>query len=514
MSLTGRRCATTPCITRLCTKLFVVFVFLCLTGCKVGPDYHPPGNCVPDEWSAPETTDDISISYEPPPIFWWEIFNDPLLNKYIQMAACHNNDVLAAEANIFQARAIRKVSAAPLFPKISADFDAFHTFLSQNGPIDALATAGKPVAAAISPVSISQLNLFNNFIDASWELDIFGKTKRGIESSEAALESAIEQKNDILISVFGEVARNYIELRGAQKQKSLLEKNIETLQKNVLIIQKRYSTGYSNILELEQIDIQLNQALSTLPAVTTAVYRNIFAISVLTGDLPEALLHELLCAQPLPELPECLSTGLRSDLMRRRPDIREAERNLAQATANIGVAVASFFPSITLTGILGFQTLKLDNLFSSGSKTWIYGADINMPIFQGGKLVGNLKIAEAQAAALAFTYQQTVLNALRDAESALISYGEDVKTSGELKKIVASNQRLTDLNQQRYTKGLVGQLDYLNSTLILNNAELSLLQSETAALLDLVSLYKALGGGWEPFDPQCPVWSACDLSPL
>ena len=191
---------------------------------------------------------------------------------------------------------------------------------------------------------------------------------------------------------------------------------------------------------------------------------------------------------------------MRSDLLRRRPDIRAAERNLAQATANIGVAIGSFYPSITLTGILGVQSLKICNLFSPESKTWLYGADFNMPLFEGGKLIGNLRIAETQTAALAFTYQQTVLDALRETETAIISYAEDARTTQELKKVVDSNLKLTRLNRLRYTKGLVNQLDDLNSELILNNSELSLLQSETSALLDLVTLYKALGGGWEPFE--------------
>jgi outer membrane protein, multidrug efflux system len=480
------------------------FLFLvCLTGCKLGPNYYRPVNDVPDEWSASTVAVDIPISDDPPPTFWWEVFDDPLLNKYIQIAAYYNRDILKAGANIFQARAARQVSAAPFFPKISADWDAFHIFLSRNGPIDNLANMQQ--VATTTPITTStpniprKFNIFNNFIDASWELDIFGKTARSVEAAQAQLESTIEQRNDLLTSVFGEIARNYLELRSSQKQKILLERNVDILQKNVQIIQKRYTAGYSNLLDLEQIDIQLNQAVSALPAVSTAIYRSIFALSVLIGELPEVLLEELLPFQPLPELPECLSAGLRSDLLRRRPDIREAERNLAQATANIGVAVASFYPSVSLLGLFGLESLKIHNLYTPNSKMWIYGADITMPIFQGGRLIGNLKIAEAQTAALAFTYQQTVLNALRDAETALVSYGEDVKTTHELQKIVATNQKLTHLNRLRHIKGLVGELDVLNSELILSNSELSLLQSETSALLDLVTLYKALGGGWEPF---------------
>lgn len=483
-------------------KLFIHFLVLLLSinlsGCKMGPNYRPPENCVPNQWTIPEAITEPIISYDLPPVFWWEIFNDPLLNKYIQLAATYNNDVLAAETNIFQARAIRKVTAAPLYPKISVDLDGFHTFISKNGPLFAAESA--TVAPIATPPIPQHFNIFNNFIDASWELDIFGKTQRSVEASQAQLESTIEQRNILLISVFGEITRNYIELRSAQKQKVLLESNVELLKNNVNLIQRRYSAGYSNLLDLEQINIQLNQAISALPSVNTTIYQSVFAISVLIGELPENLLQELLPIKCLPELPDSLSIGLRSDLMRRRPDIRQAERNLAEATANIGVAVASFYPTFSLTGFFGLDSIKLRNLYTPNSKMWIYGADMSLPIFQGGKLIGNLQISEAQTAALAYTYQQTVLNAFRDAEGALVSYTENMKTTAELNKIVSSNLKLTKLNELRYTKGLVSQLDFLNSELILNNSELTLLQTETAALLDLVSLYKALGGGWEPFD--------------
>jgi multidrug efflux system outer membrane protein len=482
---------------KLFVQFLVLLLFINLSGCKMGPNYCPPENCVPEHWIIPEENVESQITYDLPPIFWWEIFNDPLLNRYIQIAANYNNDVLAAEANIFQARAVRKVTAAPLYPQLSADLDGYHTFISKNGPL--FAAESGAVAPVATPTIPQHFNIFNNFLDASWELDIFGKTQRSIEASQAQLESTIEQRNDLLISVFGEITRNYIELRSAQKQKMLLERNVELLKNNVDLIQRRYSSGYSNLLDLEQINIQLNQAISVLPSVNTTIYQNVFAISVLIGELPETLLQELLPIKCLPELPCSLSVGLRSELMRRRPDIRRAERNLAQATANIGVAVASFYPSVTLTGFFGLDSLKLSNLYTPNSKMWIYGADISLPIFQGGKLIGNLQISEAQTAAFAYTYQQTVLNAFRDAEGALVSYTENVKTTADLNKIVSSNLKLTKLNELRYTKGLVSQLDFLSSELILNNSELSLLQAETAALLDLVSLYKALGGGWEPF---------------
>lgn len=479
--------------------LFLLIIVL--TGCKVGPNYIQPKNCVPDEWVAPEIEQNACLSNEPPPTLWWEVFNEPLLNKYIVLAAYYNNDVLKAEANIYQARAMRQVSAANLYPHIALDLDAFRIFLSKNGPIGAL-TSLSPMPSATTPQMPLGFNIFNSFFDASWEIDFFGKTRRGIEAAQAGLESAKEQRNDILISIFAEIARNYVELRSSQIQKHLLENNVELLKKEVDIIQQRYTSGYSNLLDLQQIEIQLNQALSNLPVVTTNIYKSIFTISILTGNLPETLLCELMPELPLPSVDPCIATGIRSDLLRRRPDIRTAERNLAQATANIGVAVASFFPSLTLYGLYGLQSLKIDNLFSPNSKTWIYGADIHLPIFQGGQLVGNLRIAEAQTAAIAFQYQQTVLNAVQESETAIIAYEQDLKTTNEIRKVVENNQKLSKLSNERYTRGLTNQLDYITSKLTLNNAELSLLQIETSSLLDLVTLYKALGGGWEPFETQ------------
>jgi outer membrane protein, multidrug efflux system len=471
--------------------LIVCCTLLCLAGCRVGPKYCPPKMCVPNEWHNP-------VSCDSAPACWWEIFNDPLLNKYIQQAAQCNKDIQSAEANIFQARAARQVAAAPLFPKISVDYDAFRIFLSKNGLVDALFPEAARERLGLTPPSY--LSIYNNFIDASWELDIFGKTQRSIEAAQAELQSTIEKRSDLLITIFGEIARNYIELRSYQSQKELLERNIALLKTNVEIYQTRYTSGYSNLSDLEQVEIQLNQAVSQLPSVNSAIYTNIYSISVLTGCLPETLLEELLPKQPLPLLPDCLSAGVRSDLLRRRPDIREAERNLAQSYANIGVAIASFYPTFTLAGFLGLQSLKISNLFTPRSKTYIYGADVSLPVFQGGRLRGNLKMAEAQAAALALTYQQTVLNAVREAESALVSYNEDHTATEEFKQIVAKNKTLFELTHQRFINGLSGQLDASNSELILNNARISLLQSETSTLLDLVTLYKALGGGWEPFN--------------
>lgn len=234
-----------------------------------------------------------------------------------------------------------------------------------------------------------------------------------------------------------------------------------------------------------------------LPDIEAQIYRNIYTLSVLTGAVPETLVEELINPQPLPKAPKIVAVGLRSDLLRRRPDIRLVERDLAAATANVGVAVASFFPTITLIGDGGLQSLMLKNLFNWGSRTWAVGGDINMPIFEGGRLLGNLKAKRAETAATAHTYQQTVLNALEETESAIMTFTQDLKTCKERKEATDRYQDLVVLSEQRNSKGLVSLLDLLDTERQLNESQQSLLNSDIAKLLDLIALYKALGGGWE-----------------
>ena len=309
--------------------------------------------------------------------------------------------------------------------------------------------------------------------------------------------SAIEARNDTLISVMAEIARNYMEVRSFQRQFQLVEENIDLLEKKEAIIYKQLEAGYVSRLDYENIQADLASERAILPDVKAQIYRAIYALSVLVGEVPETLTHELLPYSPLPKVPEAVAIGLRSDLLRRRPDIRRVERDLAAATANIGVAVASFFPTITLIGDGGFQSLMVKNLFSLGSRTWALGGDINMPVFEGGRLMGNLKAKRAETAATAHTYQQTVLSALEETESAIMAYSQSLATVKERKEATSSYHNLVFLSKARHRTGLISLLNLLDTERQLNNSEQQLLSSDTASLLNLVSLYKALGGGWE-----------------
>lgn len=478
-------------------------IALILGGCLVGPNYQPPENDVVDTWSSAETSD--IVSSDAPLVQWWELFEDPLLNKYICMAAENNYDVLTATSNILQARALRQIAASSFFPQIGADVNATKTYFSKNGPIFAIGpstgsvpgtvstTTGLPFAAQIPQIQ----NLFNAIFDVSWEIDLFGKTRRTVEAADAVIGSTIEQRNDTLLSVMAEIALNYMELRGSQKRSKLIEENIDLLEKKSALVRKQFESGYVSRLDDENIQATLATERAKLPDIQAQIYRNIYTLSILTGAVPETLVEELLPPQPLPKVIETVAVGVRSDLLRRRPDVRKSERDLAAATANIGVAVASFFPTINLLGDGGFQSLMIKNLFTLGSRTWAIGGDINLPVFEGGRLSGNVKAKRAETAAVAYTYQQTVLNALEEAESAVVSYTQDLATSRELKMATDRYQDLVFLSKERNAKGLVNLLDLLDTERQLNEAEQSLLDSNITALLDLVSLYKALGGGWE-----------------
>jgi multidrug efflux system outer membrane protein len=482
---------------------------LLLTGCMVGPDYKPPQNNISDNWSGKDVREN-TVSENPLLTDWWNIFNDPLLTGYIKKSAEYNNSVLAAEANILQARWMRQVAAAPLFPQLATDLNATKTYFSKNGPVFVLepgqgdvsktssATTGIPFSLQIPQVQ----NLFNALFDVSWEIDLFGKTQRSVESATAQVQSAMAQRDDVLISVIAEIARNYIELRGFQKQLKLIEENISLLGKKSLIIEKQLEVGYTSKLNLESVLADLNSIKAALPYFQSQIYRNIYTLSILIGETPETLLEELSIPRALPSVPNNIAIGIRSELLRRRPDVREKERTLAAATADIGVAAASFFPTITLLGDGGFQSLSLHNLFTAASGTGAISGDARIPIFQGGRLVGNLRVKKSAAAVAAFNYQETVLQALKEAESAISAYSENLNTIINLTKTYENNEEIVSISERQYNVGFIPLTDLIDRKRTLNLSEQGVLDSSIMALTNLVTLYKSLGGGWEIYPPE------------
>lgn len=472
---------------------------LLLSGCLVGPNYQPPLHQVPECWS---TDSNPLISDLPPPVEWWKSLNDPVLDQLILLAVSHNQNLMAAETTICQARAIRKMKASALFPHIEADINATRTHFSKNGPVFAIGM-GQTSSATGLPFQLQipkMQNIYNALIDMSWEIDFFGKTRRAIESACAKIGSAIEYRNDILVRLIAEVAIHYVELRSYQQRGLLIEENIQLLEQNAAVVRKQFEAGYINKINLETIEAEIALASSQLPPITGLIYQTIYALSVLTGHYPETLLCQLFPIVPLTTPCKELILGLRSNLIRRRPDIRRAERDLAAATADIGVAVASFFPSFVLSADIGFQSLNLRNLFQAQSLTWALGGAATIPIYQGGNLVGNLQLAKWRACEAYYKYNQAILKALEEAESSLIGYTEELKAFKSLENTIDRYQALVQINQKRYTKGLTNLINLLDSQRQLNRSKQDLLTSHIQALINFISLYKALGGGWEPCD--------------
>ncbi|MBS0586002.1 MAG: efflux transporter outer membrane subunit [Verrucomicrobia bacterium] len=475
-----------------------LFLLLFLSGCMVGPKYCKPEVEVAKEWGVDDTSD------EPPLTDWWQVFDDPLLTKYIETGALYNRTLLMLEATILQARATRQVAASQLFPQVDLDLNGTRSYFSKNGPVFAIGNPTGSTTGSVSPntglpfvLQIPQIqNLYNALFDASWEIDLFGKTRSGVEAAAAMIESKCEEYNDRLLSLFAEIAKNYMELRKAQRMLHLVQEDIRMLEAYKEITALRYKTGLVSKMPEESVEGRLGEAKAKEAPIIAEIYRSIYTLSVLIGCMPEALVDELLVESSLPKRPYSVAMGVRSDLLRRRPDVRAVERKLKAATANIGVAVASFFPTITLIGDGGLQSLALKNLFTPKSKTWAFGADINTPLFQGGNLIGNLKLAKAQEAYAAYEYQEVVLEAFEEAEKALISYTQDVKRVEEELVVVKSYQNLAYLSFERNQKGLVNRLDLLDAKLAENSKEEALLQMELQALVDLIALYKALGGSF------------------
>lgn len=478
-------------------------LFLLLSGCALGPNYQTPENDIVDTWGS---EDEINVTSTNPPVAdWWKLFHDPLLDQYVEKAKENNFDLLTAESNILQARALRQIEAGSFYPQIGADVNATRTYFSKNGPLFAIGPSTGSLPGTVSsesglPFSLQapqMQNLYNILFDFSWEIDLFGKTKRRVEAADALVERTIDEKNDILISIIAELARNYVELRGFQEKKRLIEENISLISSQSQIIFQQLQFGLIGKIDNEQIEAALLEEKAKLPGIEAQIFKNIYMLSILTGSVPETLVHELEKAQSLPNPEREVAIGLRSDLIRRRPDIRRAERNLAAATANIGVAIASFFPTFNLIGDGGIQSLELKNLFSLASRTWAVGGDLATPIYKGGKLIGNLQAKKAETAAALYTYQQTILKALEETESAITSYSQDLKATQLKAERAEKYQTIALISNEQHKQGLIDLLKFLNAQRELNTAEETLLNSQITTLIDLIALYKAIGGGWE-----------------
>ncbi len=473
-----------------------------VVGCAVGPDYRRPETKVPENWNAQEVVTAAQPSKtktEPVELVeWWQAFNDPTLSSLVEMAIRSNLDLRQAEGRIRQARAARGVAGAPLWPGIDASaLYQKSQGSSEAGGGGAIATAGR------------LRELFQVGLDASWELDIFGGTRRNIEAATADLRAAVEDRRDVLVTLVGEVGTNYISLRGFQQQIAIAHRNLEAQRRTAEITHRRFEAGFVSALDTANADAQVATTEAQIPVLESSARAAIYSIGVLLGRQPAALEKDLIKVSPIPLTPPEVPVGLPSELVRRRPDIRRAEAQLHAATARIGVATADLFPKFSLTGSFGSSSndlTKLGNL--ANSKFWSFGPSVTWPIFAGGRIYWNIKVQDAlQEQALA-AYEKTVLTALKDVETALVAYAKEQEHRKSLAEAVTNNRRAVDLAMKLYIVGRTDFLNVLNAQRSLYTSEDALVQSIRTVGTNLIALYKALGGGWEKAPPSTEVSKA------
>lgn len=460
-------------------KIGFLFLSLGIASCTVGPHYQAPKVNFLNQWFS--SSSDV-ISQEAIDTEWWTVFNDPLLTKYIEQSAINNKDVQIALANITRARAARREAGSSLLPVLDGNTEA---------------TRSKSSAANSSFNSGEIRNVYDAGFDASWALDFFGGNRRNIEAAEARLGSAVATYNNIMLSAYSEVARNYFEARGTQKRIAITQQNTDLLKQTYDLVNTRLEVGEATQFDVARARGEFEATQARLPNLEADLEVNIFSLSVLLGLPPEALIEEMRIVQSLPPSPDIVPVGLRSDILRRRPDIQIAERELAASSAEIGAEMANLFPQFFLTGNIGAQARTFGDLFMASAGMWSLGPSMRWSIFEGGAIRARIDIEKAENQAALASYEKAVLEALADSEKALVRYGREIETRNKLQKSAQSRREAVSLAQELLDAGETDYLAVLDAQRELTASEDDLVVSETNTITKLISLYTALGGGWE-----------------
>ncbi len=454
----------------------------------------------------------------PPDPAWWNVFHDPALTGLMERAAANNLDVRAATARLAQSRAQRGIIAADEFPQINGNSSATRQRISKNGAASVFGAGGGSAPGASANGlggaqggaipsggrSVPPFDLFQAGFDASWELDLWGRVRRGIEAADANLDASREARRATLISTLSEVARNYIQLRGTQANMRILRSNLASAQESANLTAERSRGGLSTDLDVSNARAQVENTAAILPQLEQQERQGMNAISLLLGMPPATLETELGKHGAVPPVPPLVPVGVPSELAQRRPDIRQAEAQLHAATANIGMAKADFYPRITLSGSVSLQTTQLKNFWNIASAAYSIGPSVTLPIFEGGRLRRTVELREAQQQEAALNYQRTVLQAFTEVDNALVAYGAEQRRRERLVAQVQQAQRALGLAQSRFRQGISDFLEVLTAQRTLLSAQQQVTDSTTLVSSNLVALYKALGGGWEQIYPENP----------
>jgi NodT family efflux transporter outer membrane factor (OMF) lipoprotein len=533
--------------------LFLLTSIMLLGGCTVGPNYHPPPIATPAAYAETNATAPLqattpSTNQPESMARWWTVFHDPDLESLVTRALQNNRDLREAVSRVRQARAQRGVVAAGLLPEVDATAGFDHARGSQNVDLplsaleggsgggssgstgssgmqkalasphrlqasDASSTASSagnarlpnssPLGGPQSPFGLGGLpgaetDIYQVGLQTSWEIDVWGGTRRSIEAAWANVAASEEGRRAILIGLLAEVATNYIELRSAQSRLLIARDTLEAQRKTLSIIQARVTNGLTTEVDLQQQIAEVATTTASMAPLETTERENMHVLAFLIAADPTALVDELSRPREMPPAPPPPPLGLPSDLLRRRPDIRQAERSLAAATAQIGAAQADLFPKFSLTGMVGLDASQPKNLVDWSSRYFALSPGVTWPILDWGRIRSNIKVQnEIQAQALT-SYENTVARAIKEVEDALVRYDREQAHRAALADAAQASSKALELARASYERGLIDFLTVLTSQRSLLAAQDSLAQSDAAIRSDLVKLYAALGGGWEP----------------
>ena len=469
-----------------CSLIFLAMsiIVLALTGCAaVGPDYARVEPDAPQEWHTQLRGGLTADLLKPETLaHWWRALNDEELSNLEERAVNGNLDLKKARSRIREARALRGISKAGLFPTLDASASATNFRSSESSS------------------SFEENKLYSAGFDAGWELDVFGGVRRSVEAAQADLEATQEDLYDVLVSLLAEVALNYVEVRTFQTAMTVTESNITSQEETYELNRSRYQAGIINELAVQQSLYNLERTRSLIPALQTGQEAAKNRIAVLLGKKPGAVHGELAERKPIPVPPVKVVVGVPAEAMRRRPDIRRAERNLAAQTARIGVATADLYPKFRLLGTMGLESVSTGNLFTAHSRTWSINSGVSWNIFQGGAIRQNIKVQSARQEQALIQYEYSILKAQEEVENVLVAYAKQQRRRQSLAAATAAAQTAVQLAQDQYRVGLVDFSNVLDAQRSLLSFQDQLAQSNGAVTSNLVRLYKALGGGWKSFE--------------
>jgi multidrug efflux system outer membrane protein len=454
------------------TAVAAVALAAALSGCRLGPDYHPPEMALPQMWRQPAPSGPTAAD-----VAWWDLFQDPVLRDLVRIALNENKDLRIAAARIDEARALYGFTRADQLPIV-------------NLAIDALRRRGSD---QVPPVT-GTTNLFSGRIDAFYEVDLWGKYRRATEAARADLVGSVLSQQTVVLSLVGEVASAYFDLLDLDNELQISKDTLAARQESLRIIQARFDKGVTSGLDVHQAEIQLSIAEAAIPDFERQIAQTENRIQVLLGRFP----GDVPRGQPLADeaLPPAIPAGLTSDLLRRRPDVAAAEQALVAANARIGVAEAQRFPLIGLTASAGAASDDLSKITHGGAGTWSIGASLLQPLFNFGKNKRRVEVARAQTEEAVYQYEASVQQAFREVEDALVAVRASAEVLDALDRQVTAARSALKLSEARYDQGVTSYLEVLIQQTTAFSAELGASQARRARLQAVVSLYSSLGGGW------------------